>query len=391
MRRLLTALVFACLSAVLFVPHYSAQDSSEQRSLKETVIDDIELTGATSAVSLDEVKSMSEVGVVATITEGGCAYAVGFAGDLAFKTRVWEGVSQSFGVYAGRLAFSKPKQGSIGDQLFIVDLRTNQQQSLFPDGSVLRAEWQPMGSSLAAVVRRGPDVSLLLYSLGNGRAETLRQQSIQPGFLRWSKKGDTLYFIEGEDSQQERYLVQRTFSTSSETRTRVEESEIQFLSAKSDLNDRMAVQRNSDGSADLNLQSGERGSRVVKNAVPISRVEGGLLLQFSDSHGTHLAMWNSKSGKLVLISESSATRTPPTPTAETGLPGRSFAAALSSPLSRPQAQSRKSSEDSLWQFIDQTPLVNKSSNQAMLAQPHSSARPSGLWLVRHHWRTYEES
>lgn len=374
MKRILIALVCCYVLVFGFTRSHLAQDQNQDQPKppqRETVELDQQQSGRIE-VPLAEVIRLSEKSVVPTIVENGKAYAIGFAGDALFKTEVQRGVSGSYGISLGKLAFSKPKLGAEGEGLFVVDLRTNEQQSLFPDHAILRAEWHPKGVSLAAIVSRGSDDGLLLYGIADGRVETIRQQLIQSDFLRWSKKGDTLYFIEG-DSQKERFLVQRSFGTSTETRTKTDQSEARLLSAAGDLTDNLVVQHNSDGSEDLKLQSTEQGSRVVKNAVPISRVEGGLLLQFSDSLGTHLAAWNSKSGKLVLVSESGAAgATPPAPTAETGLPGQSFAA-LPSPLSRSQAQMGKNSEDGMWRFIDATSLASKSSNQAMLAQPHQTA------------------
>src|SRR5215471_10766764 len=71
-----------------------------------------------ATASIAEVVQSSQVSIVATLTESGAAYAIGVRDDAIFKAELWDGVTRSFGVSHGLLAFTH------GETLFVADLTT---------------------------------------------------------------------------------------------------------------------------------------------------------------------------------------------------------------------------------------------------------------------------
>jgi len=118
MKRGLIAFVSSSLLLVsCFVAQHQAQNPSRNKLEKEVqgnaIKRDVEyLNGpGQESITIEQVQAMSQTEVIPTITEDHKAYAVGISGDSAFKTKVWEGVIQSFGVYARPACLFKAHAG----------------------------------------------------------------------------------------------------------------------------------------------------------------------------------------------------------------------------------------------------------------------------------------
>jgi hypothetical protein len=341
MKRICAILICFCLFTLILTPQQFAQ--------KDTEVKDIQSRSAVSEesqniipVTVEEMQRLSEDRVISAIVEGSNAYAIGFINNKLFKTAVAEGVSEAYGVSKGMLACAKPMTDTGGNGLFLVDLRTNEQQSLFPGQSVLQAEWQPGGTSLAAIVRTGSKVSLKLYALMNGTSEMVKSEFINPDFLRWSDDGQTLYFVQEDETQQEFHLVRRT--AYGETRVQIQVSDIPFLSAvkepvlqsyelnlkdgfSAEAENDFVVQHEQDGSSVLKLKNGKQEIQTVKQAFPIRLIDGGLLFQSTNTDGAGIFVWRFESGEIFQIKTQSAQVAPQ---AEEGIVGAWY---LSFPMS----------------------------------------------------------
>lgn len=161
MRKLLITIACCYSLAFVFTPRQSAENDVQNRQPDaQDGVDSLNERANQIDVTLGDIVELSETSVVATSVEYGIVYAVGVRNDAVFKTQVLQGASQAFGISLGTLAFSKRTQGSDREGLFIADLRTYEQQSLFPEHSVLRAQWRPRGRSLAAILSRGSENDL---------------------------------------------------------------------------------------------------------------------------------------------------------------------------------------------------------------------------------------